>query len=118
MIDFATIGQRWPREMTITEEPKSLGCVVTRKHKVYSITDANPISSIKPIDDTAQSVEKHAKTTTTSSSHVRFDGVILRPMRRSACATKTNSKKELFTHLSQEYATIIKTYEDLSEAFD
>jgi len=109
--------------MTVKEEPKSPGRVATRKRKAYSTTDANPINSLEPIDDAdadaAQPVGKCAKTAAASSSHVQFDGVAIpRPMRRSAHATKMNSKKELFARLSQEYATIAKTYEELSETFN
>jgi len=120
-IDLETIGQRRPREMTVKEEPKSPGRATTRKCKAYSMMDANPIGIIEPMDDTdtTQPVRKRAKTAAASSSRVRFDGVAIpRPTRRSARATKTNSKKELFARLSQEYATIAKTYEELSETFD
>ena len=109
--------------MTVKEEPKSPGRAVTRKRKAYSTTDANPIGSIEPIDDAdadaAQPVGKRAKTASANSSRVRFDGVAIpRPTRKSTRTTKTNSKKELFACLSQEYATISKTYEELSETFD
>jgi hypothetical protein len=41
-----------------------------------------------------------------------------KPTRKSTRTAKTNSKKELFARLSQEYATIAKTYEELSETWD
>jgi len=109
--------------MTIKEELKSPGCAATRKCKVYSITDTNSIGIIKLIEDAdadaTQPAGKRAKTSAASSSHVQFDGVaILRPTRKSTHTTKSISKKELFAHLSQEYATIAKTYEELSEMWD
>ena len=107
--------------MSIKEEPKSPGRVATRKRKAYSTTDANPIGVIEQVEDananadTAQPAGKRAKT----ASRVRFDGVsIPRPTRKSTRTTKTTSKKELFARLSQEYATISKTYEELSETWD
>lgn len=126
-IDLKTIGQRRPRQMTIKEEPKSPGRAATRKRKAYSTTDANSIGIIEPIEDAdadadadaAQPAGKRAKTTAASSSRVRFDGVAIpRPTRKSTRTTKTISKKELFARLSQEYATIAKTYEELSETWD
>jgi hypothetical protein len=60
--------------MTIKEELKSLGCVVTRKRKAYSTMDANAIGIIEPVEDAdadaAPPVGKCAKTTSASSSHV------------------------------------------------
>jgi len=119
-INLETIGQHRPHEMTIKEGLKSPGHAATRKHKAYLTTDANPIGIIKLIDDTntAQPVGKRAKTTA-SSSCVQFDRVaITRPTRRSAHAINMNSKKELFAHLSQEYAIIVKAYKELSETFN
>lgn len=109
--------------MTIKEEPKSPGRGTTRKRKAYSTTDANPIGVLEPLEDAdadaAQPAGKRAKTATASSSRVRFDGVAIpKPTRKSTRATKTISKKELFARLSQEYATISKTYEELSETWD
>jgi hypothetical protein len=109
--------------MTIKEEPKSPGRVATRKRKAYSTTDANPIGVIEPVEDAdadaTQPAGKRAKTASAGSSRVRFDGVsIPRPTRKSTRTTKTSSKKELFARLSQEYATIAKTYEELSETWD
>ena len=113
--------------MTIKEEPKSPGRVATRKRKAYSTMDANSISSIEPIEDpdaatdadAAQPAGKRAKTASASSSRVRFDGVaITKPTRKSTRTNKPISKKELFARLSQEYATISKTYEELSETWD
>jgi hypothetical protein len=109
--------------MTIKEEPKSPGHITTRKRKAYSTKDAYPIGSLEPVEDanadTAQPAGKCAKTATPSVSHVQFDGVaILKPARKSTCTTKTNSKKDLFANLSQEYATIAKTYKELSETWD
>ena len=109
--------------MTIKEEPKSSGRAATSKRKAYSIMDTNSIGIIKPIEDTdtdtAQPAGNHARASAASSSCVRFDGVAIpKPMRKSTCTTKTISKKELFAHLSQEYATIAKTYEELSETWD
>jgi len=113
--------------MTIKEEPKSPGRAATRKRKAYSITDANSIGIIEPIEDAdadtdadaPQPAGKRAKTSAASSSRVRFDGVAIpRPTRKSTRVTKTISKKELFARLSQEYATISKTYEELSETWD
>ncbi|KIM78016.1 hypothetical protein PILCRDRAFT_11473 [Piloderma croceum F 1598] len=116
-------GQRRPCQMVIKEELKSPGRAATRKCKVYSTTDANPISTIKPVEDAdtdvAQPTGKRAKTASISSSRVRFDGVaIVKPMRKSARTTKTTSKKELFARLCQEYATIAKMYKELSETWD
>jgi hypothetical protein len=54
------LGHRWPCEMIIKEEPKSLGRVMTRKHKAYLTTNANPI----------QPAGKRAKTASVSTSHV------------------------------------------------
>jgi hypothetical protein len=107
--------------MTIKEEPKSPGRAVTRKCKAYSMTDANAIGIIEPVEDAdaALPAGKRAKTTSASSSRVRFDRVAVpRPTRTSTRTTKTVSKKELFAHLSQEYATISKTYEELSDTWD
>jgi hypothetical protein len=109
--------------MAIKEEPKSPGHVATRKCKAYSTKDTHPISSPKPVKDanadTAQPPRKRSKTATTSSSHVQFDRVAtLKSTRKSTHTAKTNSKKELFMRLSQEYATIAKTYEELSEMWD
>jgi hypothetical protein len=127
IIDLKTIGQRRARKMTIKEEPKSSGHVATRKCKVYSTKNANLIGILEPVEDadanadadTAQPAGKRAKTAAASSSHVQFDGVaILKPTRKSTHTAKTNSKKELFVRLSQEYATIAKTYEELSEMWD
>jgi hypothetical protein len=122
-IYLKTIGQHRPCQMTIKEEPKSPGRAATRKCKAYSITDANSIGIIEPIEDTdadaPQPTGKRAKTSAASSSRVRFDRVTIpRPTRKSTRATKTISKKELFARLSQEYATISKTYEELSETWD
>jgi hypothetical protein len=124
-IDLKTIGQRRARKMTIKEEPKSPGHVATRKRKAYSTKDANPIGILEPVEDadadadTAQPAGKRAKTAAASSSRVRFDGVAIpKPTRKSTRTAKTNSKKELFARLSQEYATIAKTYEELSETWD
>ncbi|KIM74287.1 hypothetical protein PILCRDRAFT_14549 [Piloderma croceum F 1598] len=116
-------SQRQPCQMIIKEEQKSPGRAATQKHKVYSTTDANPIGTLKPIEDadadTAQPTGKCAKTASFSLSHVHFNGVaIAEPMRKSARTTKTNSKKELFVCLSQEYATIAKMYEELSKTWD
>jgi hypothetical protein len=109
--------------MTIKEEPKSPGRPATRKRKAYSATDANPIGILKQVEDAdadaAQPAGKRTKTAAASSSHVRFDGVAVpRPTRKSIRTTKTNSKKELFARLSREFATISKTYEELSETCD
>jgi hypothetical protein len=109
--------------MTIKEEPKSPGHIATRKRKAYSTKDANPIGILEPVEDantdTAQPAGKRAKTAAASSSRVQFDGIAIpKPTRKSAHAAKTNSKKELFARLSQEYATIAKTYEELSETWD
>ena len=111
--------------MTIKEELKSPGHVATRKRKAYSTKDANPIGILEPVEDadadadTAQPAGKRAKTAAASSSRVRFDGVAIpKPTRKSTRTAKTNSKKELFARLSQEYATIAKTYEELSETWD
>jgi len=99
------------------------GRVATRKRKVYSTMDTNSISSIEPIEDTdadaTQPAKKRAKTASASSSRVRFNGVaIAKPTRKSTCTNKPISKKELFARLSQEYATISKMYEELSETWD
>jgi hypothetical protein len=127
IIDLNTVGQRRARKMIIKEEPKSPGHVATRKRKAYSTKDAHPIGSLEPVEDadadadadTAQPAGKRAKTAAASSSRVRFDGVAIpKPTRKSTRTAKTNSKKELFARLSQEYATIAKTYEELSETWD
>jgi hypothetical protein len=109
--------------MIIKEEPKSPRRAATRKRKAYSTTDTNPIGTLEPVEDAdadaTQPAGKRTKTATVSSSRVHFDRVaITKPTRKSARTTKTNSKKELFARLSQEYATISKTYEELSETWD
>jgi len=112
--------------MTIKEELKSPGRPANRKRKAYSTTDANPIGVIKPIDDAdadaAQPLSKRVKTTSASSSHVRFDGVAVpKPTRKSTRATKANSKKdvnELFARLAKEFAAVSKTCKEISETLD
>ena len=73
------LGHHQPREMTIKEEPKSPGCVTTRKRKAYSTTNTNLIGVIEPINDAnadpVQPAGKRVKITSTSTSHVQFDGV-------------------------------------------
>jgi hypothetical protein len=114
--------------MTIKEEPKSPGRLANRKRKAYSTTDANPIGVIEPIDDAdadagaAQPRGKRVKTTSASSSNVRFDGVAIpKATRKSTRATKANSKKdvnELFARLAKEFAAVSKTCEEISETAD
>jgi hypothetical protein len=117
------LGQRHPCEMTIKEEPKSPGCVTTRKHKAYSTTDTNLIGVIEPIDDAdadpIQPAGKRAKTASASTSHVRFNGVaVLKATRKSTCVPKASSKKELFARLGKEFTSISKTCEELSKTLD
>jgi hypothetical protein len=110
--------------MTIKEEPKSPGHIATRKRKAYSTKDANPIGILELVEDadadadadTAQPAGKCAKTAAASSSRVRWSGYS--KAYKEVRTAKTNSKKELFAHLSQKYATITKTYEELSETWD
>ncbi|KIM76563.1 hypothetical protein PILCRDRAFT_12622 [Piloderma croceum F 1598] len=119
-------GHRRPREITVKEEPKSPGRAAGKKRKVYSTTNANPIGTIEPIDDAdtdaAQPVGKRPRTAAASASRVRFDGVsIPKATRKSTRTTKANSKKdanELFARLGQEFAAVMKTCEELAEAFD
>jgi len=110
--------------MAIKEEPKSPGRPANRKHKVYLTTDANPTGIIEPIDDAdaTQPRGKRVKTTSASSSNIRFDGVAIpKATRKSTRATKANSKKdvnELFARLTKEFATVSKTCKEISETVD
>jgi hypothetical protein len=109
--------------MTFKEELKSPGCVMTRKHKAYLTTDANLIGVIEPIHDAnanpIQPAGKWAKTTSMSTSHVRFHGVAVpKATRKSTLVPKASSKKELFVCLRKEFASISKTCEELSETLD
>ena len=117
------LGHHRPHEMTIKEEPKSPGCVMTRKRKAYSTTNTNPIGIIEPINDAnanpIQPASKRAKTTSASTSHVQFDRVAIpKATRKLICIPKASSKKELFARLGKEFTSISKTCEELSETLD
>ena len=92
--------------MTIKEEPKSLGCAATRKHKAYSTTDASTIGRIEilgPEIDTAQPSGKRHKASS-GTSQTRFDGIMVPPgptppparaTRKSTRTAKANLKKDM-----------------------
>ena len=119
-------GQRRPCELTVKEEPKSPAHPSGRKCKVILTTDANAIGFIEPIANAdvemTQPSGKCIKTTSGSSLQVQFEGItIQKGMRRSACTTKANSRKEvseLLVWLGQEFGAIAKTCEEISESMD
>jgi len=109
--------------------PKNLA---TKKQKVDSTASANPIGMMDILNvdvQPAQPPAKRQKTTSDSSSHVRFDAVEIqeksnptpKATRWATRSTKVNSKKEageLFGQLAKEFQAISKTCEKISEALE
>jgi len=113
-------GRRRPRELPIKEETKPPAKSATKKRKVYSTTDANPVGTMDVIDvefESAQPVGKRSKLAA-GPSHVRFDGVAMtRQTRKStrSTSTKATTTKELFERLAQDYSVVVKASERIAE---
>ena len=125
LIDIVSFTGR--RRQTVKEEPKS-PAQPPRKRKAYSTTDASSIGRIEILGsdvDTAQPSGKRHKSSS-GTSQVRFDGIMVPPgppapparkTRKSTRTAKVNEKKdmrELFEHLGQELSVAAKAHETAS----
>lgn len=113
-------GCHRPWELPIKEETKPPVKSTTKKCKVYSTTDVNPVSMMDMIDvdfESAQPVGKCSKFAA-GPSQVCFNRVtITRQMRKSkhSTSTKATTTKELFECLAQDYSVIAKASERIAE---
>jgi hypothetical protein len=110
-----------PQEVVMKEEPKTPANLTTKKCKLYSSTDANPIRTMDLIDvdfDSAPLTRKHVKSASGGTAQVQFNGVAVPRQTRKSMHAKAIAKKdvnELFEQLAQEYAALSKTFQALSE---
>lgn len=129
LIDIVSFTGR--RRQTVKEEPKS-PAQPPRKRKAYSTTDASSIGRIEILGsdvDTAQPSGKRHKSSS-GTSQVRFDGIMVPPgppapparkTRKSTRTAKVNEKKdmrELFEHLGQELSVAAKAHEAAAKAHE
>jgi hypothetical protein len=115
-------GRRRP---TVKEEPRSPA--QGKKRKANSVSDASSIGRSDATGFDFEATEpngKRQKMASGSSTQVRFDGIMVPPVkapRRSTRSAKANSKKdinELFERLGQEFGAVAKTCKDIAETIE
>jgi hypothetical protein len=109
----------------VKEEPRSPA--QGKKRKANSVSDASSIGRSDATGFDFEATEpngKRQKMASGSSAQVRFDGIMVPPVkatRRSTRSAKANSKKdihELFERLGQEFGAVAKTCKDIAEVFE
>ncbi|KAI0244902.1 hypothetical protein BJV78DRAFT_1290497, partial [Lactifluus subvellereus] len=118
-------GRHRGQEVVVKEEPKSPAPPAPRKRKACPSTDATTAWTVEKPDDDAststQSLGKRPRTDASTTSSVRFEGVViptLKPPHRSTRVAKVNPKKELDSVLqrfSQELATASRTAKEVAD---
>jgi len=107
----------------IKDKPKSLNNLFVKKHKVYSTTDAKPVSHIDSIImDLDPTPNSKCQKTNSGVAQVCFDGVEVpdkptRTTRNSSRSAKAMPKKdmgEIFGRLAQELQAVADMYDELA----
>jgi hypothetical protein len=120
-------GRRRSQNPTVKVEPSSPANSTTKKRKVYSTIDGQPIGRMDSVDDELDSNPangKRQKTTTGAVSRVRFDGVKVpeaapstRTTRKSTRSTaKASTKKDvgqLVQRLAKSFREVVETLEEI-----
>jgi hypothetical protein len=109
--------------VAVKEEPKSPTQPLPRKRKARFSGDTT-LSTLDELDEDAnasvQSLGKRPRTSASTPSNPKFDGVVIqKPTRRSARVAKTSSsKKQIYKRMAQEHAALVKSYDELAELTD
>jgi len=116
----------------VKEESQVSGPSAPTKRLAYSITDANSIRTMDPINvdvDPPQAIGKRRRTGTSGASRVQPDGIALPEKLNSAVSEPRRSMRvkkgkgkqgtaDLLLRLGQEFRAIAKTCEELGDALD
>jgi len=103
---------------------QSRGCwqPATKKCKEYCTNTVGTINMIDTDFYFASPVGKSTKTTSSSSTPVQFESIIiLKATRKSTCSTKDDSRQDinkLFRWLRQEFSVVAKTCEEISQVVE